>query len=119
MLSHNVFSLCVNEGFVTFFTSNIFTCFIDGFTSKMKSQSMAYLLSGTDIYIEFWTLKMKCTQYGLYGQKTFKNAKAILFFRSQAKEVANFTWDLKILDLFYGGCPKVPDCEPQSLSTCP
>ena len=33
------------------------------------------------IYIEFWTLKMKCTQHGLYGQEAFKNAKAILFFK--------------------------------------
>ena len=27
--------------------------------------------------IGFWTLKMKCTQYGLYGQTCFKNARAI------------------------------------------
>jgi hypothetical protein len=27
------------------------------------------------IYIGFWTLKLKCTQYGLYGRATFKNAK--------------------------------------------
>ena len=27
-----------------------------------------------NIYIGFWTLKTKCTQYGLYGQATFKNA---------------------------------------------
>jgi len=26
-------------------------------------------------YIGFWTLKMKCTQYGLYGQEAFKNAR--------------------------------------------
>jgi hypothetical protein len=31
-----------------------------------------------NIYIGFWTLKMKCTQYGLYGQAAFKNAKIIL-----------------------------------------
>ena len=28
-----------------------------------------------NIYIGFWTLKMKCTQYGLYGQVAFKNAR--------------------------------------------
>jgi hypothetical protein len=33
-----------------------------------------------NIYIGFWTLKMKCTQYGLYGQAAFKNARAVLFF---------------------------------------
>jgi hypothetical protein len=28
-----------------------------------------------NIYIGVWTLKPKCTQYGLYGRATFKNAK--------------------------------------------
>jgi hypothetical protein len=32
-------------------------------------------------YVGFGALKMKCTQYGLYEQKTFKNAMAILFFK--------------------------------------
>ena len=45
----------------------------------MKSQSIIYLLIGSE-YIGFWTLKMKCTQYGVYGQVAFKNANAILFF---------------------------------------
>ena len=30
-----------------------------------------------NIYIGFWTLKMKCTQYGLYGQAAFKNARVM------------------------------------------
>jgi hypothetical protein len=50
-----------------FLTSKLITCFIDCFL---------YIY----IYIGFWTLKMKCTQYGLYGQAAFKNARAILFF---------------------------------------
>ena len=29
------------------------------------------------LYIGAWTLKMKCTQYGLYGQAIIKNARAI------------------------------------------
>ena len=33
-----------------------------------------------NIYIGFWTLKMKCTQYELYEQTCFKNARAILLF---------------------------------------
>ena len=28
-----------------------------------------------NIYIGFWTLKMKCTQYGLYGQVAFQECK--------------------------------------------
>ena len=32
-----------------------------------------------DIFIGFWTLKMKYIQYVLNGQAAFKNARAILF----------------------------------------
>ena len=31
-----------------------------------------------NICIGFWTLKMKCTQYGLYGQAAFKDARVML-----------------------------------------
>ena len=34
-----------------------------------------------NIYIGFWTLKMKCTQYGLYEQATSKTARAIFLFK--------------------------------------
>jgi hypothetical protein len=49
----------------------------------MKSHLMAYLLGGSaHIYIEFETLKVKCTQYGICSQAAFKNARAIfLVFR--------------------------------------
>ena len=40
--------------FCKFSTSKLITFFIDGFTSGMKSQSIAYLLSGSaHIYIGF------------------------------------------------------------------
>ena len=42
LVNHNFFNLNANEGFVIFFTSKLTTCFIDGFTSKMKSQSFSY-----------------------------------------------------------------------------
>ena len=41
------YNLNVNEDFVMFLTSKLITCFIDGFTSGMKSQSIAYLLIGS------------------------------------------------------------------------
>ena len=44
MVSHKNYDLNVNEDFVIFLTSKLITCFIDGFTSGMKSQSIAYLL---------------------------------------------------------------------------
>ena len=44
----NNYNLSANEGFVIFLTSMLITCVIDGFTSKMKSQSIAYLLNESD-----------------------------------------------------------------------
>jgi hypothetical protein len=62
-----------------FLTSKLFTCFIGGFTLKMKSQSIAYLLNGSDHIHWIWTLKVKRTQHGICGQVAFKNAKAMVF----------------------------------------
>ena len=56
--------LNVNEEFFISLTSKYITYFIDGFTLAMKSQSNTYLLSGSEHYIGFWALKLKCTQYG-------------------------------------------------------
>ena len=41
------YNLNINEDFVMFLTSKLIMCFIDGFTSGMKSQSIAYLLIGS------------------------------------------------------------------------
>ena len=69
-----------DEDFVLLFTSKFIAYFIDRFTLKMKSQAIAYLLNGSEhIYIGFWTLKVKCTQYGICGELAFKNARAIVF----------------------------------------
>ena len=52
MVNHNNYNFSANEGFVMFLTSKIMTCFFNGFTSKMKSQSIAHLLNGSEhIYI--------------------------------------------------------------------
>jgi hypothetical protein len=47
MVSHQNYNLNVNEDFVMFLTSKLITVFIDCSTSRMKSHSMAYLLSGS------------------------------------------------------------------------
>ena len=66
-----------------FLTSKLITFFIDGFTSGMKSQSTAYLLSGSaHIYIEYETLKVKCTQHWICSKAAFKNARAMFFSKS-------------------------------------
>ena len=57
MVSHKNYNLSANEGFVIFLTSKVITCFICGFTLKMKSQPIAYLLNGSeDIY---WILDLE------------------------------------------------------------
>ena len=48
MVSQKNYNLNANESFVTFMTSKSITCIIDGFTLKMKSQSLAYLLNGSE-----------------------------------------------------------------------
>ena len=48
MVSHKNYNLGANEGFVIFLTSKIITNFIDGFTLKMESHAIAYLLNGSE-----------------------------------------------------------------------
>src|ERR1700738_420510 len=74
------YNLNVNEDFVMFLTSKLITCFIDGFTSGIKSQSIAYLLIGSTHIYWILDLEVKCTQYGICSQVAFKNARAMLFF---------------------------------------
>ena len=57
MVSHKNYNLSANEGFVIFLTSKLITCFIDGFTLKMKSQSIAYLLNGSEHI--YWILDLE------------------------------------------------------------
>ena len=52
MISHKNYNFGANEGFVIFLTSKLITCFFGGFTLKMKSRSIAYLLNESEhIYI--------------------------------------------------------------------
>ena len=78
MVRHIHYNLNVDEDFLTVFTSKFITCFIDihlqafGFTSGMKSQSIALLLKGKEQI--YWILS---TQYGNCGITTFKNERVI------------------------------------------
>jgi hypothetical protein len=42
MVRHKNDNLSANEGFATFSTSKLIICFINGLTSKMKSEPIAY-----------------------------------------------------------------------------
>ena len=57
MVIHKNYNLNANEGFVIFLTSKLITCFIDGFTLKMKSQSIAYLLNESEHI--YWILDLE------------------------------------------------------------
>ena len=58
MVSHNNYNLSGIEAFVVFMTSKLLiTCFIDGFTSERKSQSIAYLLNGSEHI--YWILDLE------------------------------------------------------------
>ena len=72
-MSQKNYNLSANEGFVIILTSKLITCFIDSFTSKTKCQSIAYLLNENEHI--YW---ISDTQYGLYEQAVFKNARVIL-----------------------------------------
>ena len=72
------------ECFISSF-SKLITYFINNLTLGMTSQSIAYLLSGSEhiyvyIYIGLWALKLMCTQYGFYGLGNLEECKENLFF---------------------------------------
>ena len=71
-----------------------------------------------NMYIGFWTLKMKCTQYGFHEESTFKNAKAVLFLKLGGAG-GSFRLEFIYIYNFLGGSLKVSDCEPRPLSTSP
>ena len=56
MVSLKNYNLSDNEGFVILLTSKLITCFIDDFTSKVKSQSIAYLLNESEHKYWIWDL---------------------------------------------------------------
>jgi hypothetical protein len=76
-----------------------------------------------NIYIGFWTLEMKCAQYGLYGQAAFKNAQGncfvFLLFMKSNEAGNNFLSGSKNFEFFLWGCPEAPDHGPRRLSTTP
>ena len=84
MVSHKNYNLSANEGFVIFLNSKLITCFVDGFTSKMKSQSMAYLLIGSEHI--YWILKLEGKVHSTWITWTsgLQECKGNFIFRSHA-----------------------------------
>ena len=57
MVSHKNYVHNANEGLVISLTSMLITCFIDGFTLKMKSQSIVYILNRSEHI--YWILDLE------------------------------------------------------------
>ena len=66
IVSHKNYNLGANEGFVIFSTSKLSACFIDRFTfkRKMKSQSIAYLLNGSEQI--YWILDLENEMHSIW-----------------------------------------------------
>ena len=58
MVAQINYNLNANEDFVIILTSKLITCFIDGFTLGMKSQSIAHLLKESK-HIYIWVLNLE------------------------------------------------------------
>ena len=77
-------NLNANEGFVIILTSKLIICFIDGFTLKIKSQSIAYLLNGSE-HIH-WILDLESEVYSIWDLAAFKNARIMVFSKSSGAD---------------------------------
>ena len=93
MVSHKNYNLGDNEGFVIFLISKLITCFIDGFTSKMKPQSIAYLLNGNKHI--YWILDLDDELHSIWviWTNNLRECKGNFIFQSRAEQAINFGWD--------------------------
>ena len=115
MVSHkNNYNLNANEGFVIFLTSKLVTWFIGSFTLKMKSQSIAYLLNGSEHMYWIWNLEDEVHSiWDLWVIKRPSRMQEQWFFqnRTDGKKTV-FNRILKILIFWTDGCP-CPNLRPK------
>ena len=64
MVSHKNYNLNAKWGFCQFLTSKYITCFIDSFTLKRKSQSIAYLPNGSEHI--YWILDLENEMHSIW-----------------------------------------------------
>ena len=115
MVSHkNNYNLNANEGFVIFLTSKLVTWFIGSFTLKMKSQSIAYLLNGSEHMYWIWNLEDEVHSiWDLWVIKRPSRMQEQWFFQNwtDGKKTV-FNRILKILIFWTDGCP-CPNLRPK------
>ena len=120
MVSHKNYNLGANEGFVIFLTSKSNTCYIDGFTSKMKSQSIAYLLNGSEHI--YWILDLEDEVHSVWVIRTrsLQECKGIFFFFRESGGARNgFQLGSENFRFVLWGNLEVLDRGPRPLSTSP
>ena len=90
MVSHKKYNLSANEGCVIFLTFKLITCYIGGFTLKMKSQSIAYLLNESEHI--YWTLDLEGEVHSIWDSWTsgLQECKGNGFF--EVGRVGNNFW---------------------------
>ena len=100
MASHKNHNLGANVGFMIFLTSYLFTCFIGSFTLKMKSESIAYLLNGSEHI--YWILNLEGEMHSIWDLwiSGLQECKGNGFFevRRMGNSFRSGPENLKILD---------------------
>ena len=79
------FNLGTNEGFVIFLSSKLITCIFSGFTLRIKSQSIVYLLNGSEHI--YWILELEDEVQSIWGLWTcgLQECKGKCFFLKSGK----------------------------------
>ena len=80
MISYKNYNFNINEDFVIFLISKLIRCFINGFTSRMKSQSIAWLPIGSaHIY---WILDLEGEVHSIWDlwSSGLQECKGHIFF---------------------------------------
>ena len=94
-VSHKNYNLGANEGFVMFFIFKLITWSIDGFTLKMKSQSIAYFLNESEHIYWIWNLEGEVHSIWDLWVSGLQECKGNGFFK--VRQAGNNIWT--------GGCP--------------
>ena len=112
MASHNNYNLNASDNFVIFLTSKLFTCFIGGFTLKMNSQSIVYLLNENEyIYIlDFGPWRWSALNMEFVEKWPSRMQECNGFFEKWAGRTKNFGRIQKISVSLWGSwpCPYLP-----------
>jgi hypothetical protein len=104
MVSHKSYDINANEDFVMFLTSKLITWFIGGFTLKMKSQSIAYLLDESEHI--YWILDLEGEVHSIWDLwiNSLQKYKGNGFFEV-GRAGSSFQSDPENLDFLDGRLP--------------